>query len=145
MSSSDEEEQKMEDALEDVDGEVLPDPTDDNGEIREQEDTEEEAAAKAAALLEELSALKDEGNAHFKAGANGDAVAVYERAINAASLRATSDEAKETVKPVLVSLHSNLAAARLRLENWEAPTPRRSSVAASHEPSSVSSAARRTT
>lgn len=79
-------------------------------------------------LLARASQLKAQGNEHFKAGESGQAATVYTDAIaqltsDAArkALKAWWDESQEedTASPLLASLHGNLAACHVKLEQWE--------------------------
>ena len=85
---------------------ALPDPTDPD----EEEVDEATLEALSSSLMEELTRIKDEGNAHFKKGENELAIGVYESGLKAAAERATKPKVKETVgRPP--SLNSNMAAA----------------------------------
>ena len=72
-------------------------------------------------LLSKLSALKDVGNSHFKAGDNDRAVEAYNEALTAAASGVQNEgrgsrKAQMAVQPTVVSLHCNAAAAHLKLE-----------------------------
>ena len=79
--------------------------------------------ALSASLVEETTRLKDAGNVHFKAGENAAAVAMYREAL-AVGERADTPKAKDELKPVLISLHNNSAAAQIKLEEWAAAEER---------------------
>ena len=67
------------------------------------------------ALRAELVRLKDVGNVQFKAGKYEEAVAAYKSALAAAKKPwKRADEAKAIICPLLISLHSNLAATHLK-------------------------------
>lgn len=88
-----------------------------------EEDEEAEALVTESdidGLLSKLTNLKDVGNGHFKAGENEQAVVAYTGAVQAAASGVKNEgrgtrKAQAAVKPVLVSLHCNAAAALLRL------------------------------
>lgn len=82
-----------------------------------------------SALLSRTAELKQQGNTHFKAGNLNAAQTAYIDGIS----RLTSNAAKkalrewwshsgteDTATPLLVSLHTNLAAVHVKLEQWEA-------------------------
>uniref|UniRef100_A0A7S2DGV5 Activator of Hsp90 ATPase AHSA1-like N-terminal domain-containing protein n=1 Tax=Haptolina brevifila TaxID=156173 RepID=A0A7S2DGV5_9EUKA len=125
-ASSDQEPENQSDAAEDDaaaddaadDDAGFPDPTDDVEMAPASDEAAEMDAALLASLFEEMSRLKDNGNTHFKAGANDEACKIYAEAIKQADL-ATSDKAKTEIKPLLISLNNNSAAARLKLEHWD--------------------------
>ena len=100
----------------------FPDPTDpdEKEEAKTGAEQEEEALSEAMmqSMLEETTRLKDVGNASFKAGDNAAAIASYDEAL-AVAAGATTDAAKELLKPVLISLHNNSAAAWIKLEGHE--------------------------
>jgi len=109
------------------DDDGFPDPVDPEEEAAEakkktgaEQEEEQLSAAMAQSLLEDATRLKDAGNALFKAGDNAAAIATYDEALNAVKDAPTSNEAKELLKPVLISLHNNSAAAQIKLEAWEA-------------------------
>jgi hypothetical protein len=68
--------------------------------------------------VEQMTELKELGNKDFKAGKNSSACISYRAAI-AKGQAGVGFNAKEKSKPLLLSLHSNLAAAELKLEHWE--------------------------
>ena len=109
---------------EDDDGFPDPvDPTEEAEEAKKPTGDEAEATALSEALVqsmfEETTRLKDAGNSKFKAGDNVSAIATYNDALGVAD-GATTDSAKDMLKPVLISLHNNSAAAHIKLEAWEA-------------------------
>ena len=72
------------------------------------------AAVSASEAAEIAGALKLEGNEHFKAARNTEALESYESGVKACK----GHEQDEAVKPLLASLHLNHAAACVRLELW---------------------------
>ncbi len=70
------------------------------------------AAVSASEAAEIAGALKLEGNEHFKAARNTEALESYESGVKACK----GHEQDEAVKPLLASLHLNLAAECVRLE-----------------------------
>ena len=108
--------------IEDDASDGFPDPTPDTPEESNGGDSRESAeldSALVASLFEECSRIKDAGNTLFKAGDNAAAIVKYQEAITMSDGATLSDEAKETMKPVLLSLHNNSAAAHVKLEHWE--------------------------
>ena len=96
--------------------EFFPEPTD----PPKAAPTEDEQLTEAVieSLLEELGRLKEVGNGHFKKGENAEAISAYADAVEHANEVATSEQARDAVKPLLISLHNNSAAAQLKLEEW---------------------------
>ena len=103
------------------------------------------ASALSESWLAQVSALKDMGNSEFKAGQNKSAVISYKAAIEKAESLPSKDAAtKEAARGLLVSLNSNLAAAQLKLQAWEAAVEA-ASAALALEPSHAKALFRRGT
>ena len=94
------------------------DETKKDGETAAADDPELDEAL-TASLVEELGRLKDTANGFFKKGENFEAVEAYDSAIDYAGKHAKTDKAKDATKALLISLHNNKAAARLKLEEWD--------------------------
>ena len=80
-------------------------------------------------MLEKCKELKEGGNTLFKAGELGAATTTYQEAVSkltsdaakkalGAFFKATPD-AEDTASPLLASLHTNLAACHVKLQQWE--------------------------
>lgn len=98
----------------------FPDPVGDDDEEPAKTETEQLSEAMIESLLEELGRLKDAGNSYFKAGANEDAVSAYADAVKMSKDGGDAENFQDAVKPILLSLHNNSAAAQLKLEAWAA-------------------------
>jgi tetratricopeptide (TPR) repeat protein len=82
----------------------------------------------ATALLATADEIKQRGNEAFKAGSNDLAANLYGDAIRAAREASKDEDAQPEASKLLVSLHSNVAAAFLKLEQWDAAIQAASSV-----------------
>lgn len=82
----------------------------------------------ATALLATAEQIKQRGNDAFKAGKNDVAANHYGDAIRAAREAAKDEDAQPQASTLLVSLHSNAAAAFIKLEEWDAAIQAASSV-----------------
>ena len=117
MADADDENEEFADAVEEPEVEDAVSAADDDDKTATEKELMDEALT--ASLAEEVERRKAAGNMHFKQGENFEAIEAYDEAIKYAEDNAKSDKAKTAVKAVLISLHSNKAAARLRREEWE--------------------------
>ena len=85
-----------------------------------QSEAAEDGKVDAAAILAQAEEAKAQGNEHFKAKRDAEAIEAYQRGIELLGTPGVATAPPTAGSALLVSCHTNAAACHVRLEQWEA-------------------------